>query len=113
MAKWYGKVGYVTTVETDPGIYEQKVTERPYSGDLLRNISKWVPSDSVNDNLDISNQISIVADPFAYQNFSSIKYVEFMNAVWEVSSIEVQYPRLILTVGGVYNGERPQIEAAD
>ena len=109
MAKWYGKVGYVTTEETEPGIWATKVTEVLYSGDLLKNISKWVTSNKVNDDLNVANQISIIADPFAYQNFSSIKYVEFMGAMWEVSSAEVQYPRLILTVGGVYNGEQAGI----
>lgn len=112
MAKWYGRVGYVTTVETEPGIWEPEVTERPYFGDLLRNVSKWVSNtNSVNDNLNVTNQISIVADPYAYQHFSSIKYVEFMDAMWDVTSIEPQYPRLILTVGGVYDG--PQAGTAD
>lgn len=106
MAKWYGKVGYVMTEETEPGVWVAKATERPYSGDLLKNMSKWATSSKVNDDLNVANQISIIADPFAYQNFSSIKYVEFMGAMWEVSSAEVQYPRLILTVGGVYNGEQ-------
>lgn len=114
MAKWYGIVGYITTEETEPGIYKPVVTEKPYFGDLLKNISKWSPTTrSTNDDLNISNQISIVADPFAYQNFSAIKFVEFMGAMWEVTSAEVQYPRLILTVGGVWNGERAQTEFAD
>lgn len=113
MAKWFGKVGYVTTKETERGIWSTEATERPYSGDLLKNISKWVPSSNLNDNLNIANQISIVADPFAYQNFSSIKYIEFMGAVWEVTSTEVQYPRLILTIGGLWNGEREQAGIAD
>lgn len=104
MAKWYGKVGYIITEETEPGYWEPKSVEKPYFGDVIKNISKWSPSNKVNDDRDISSQISIVADPFAYQNFSAIKYVEFMGAFWEVTSIEPQYPRLILTVGGVYNG---------
>lgn len=105
MAKWYGKVGYIVTRETEPGIWEPAVTERNYFGDLLSNVSKWSTSSKVNDDLNVANRISIVADPFAYENFSSIKYIEYMNALWEVSSAEVQYPRIILTVGGVYNGE--------
>ena len=109
MAKWYGKVGYVLSEETIPGVWEPKATERPYFGDIIKNISKWVVSNTTaNDDLNVSNQISIVADPFAYEHFSAIKYVEFMGAVWEVTSAEVQYPRLILTVGGVWNGEREQ-----
>lgn len=112
MAKWYGKVGYVTTVESEPGVYDPEVTERPYFGDLLKNVSKWmVNTDSINDNLNVANQISIVADPYAYQHFSSIRYVEFMDTMWTVTSAEPQYPRIILTVGGVWNG--PQARTAD
>ena len=107
MAKWYGRVGYVETVEIEPGVWEPKVTERPYFGDLLKNVSKWVANtNSVNDNLNVANQISIVADPYAYQHFSSVKYVEFMDAMWDVTSVEPQYPRLILSIGGVYDGSQ-------
>ena len=105
MAKWYGKVGYAITKEIEPGIWTSEVIERPYYGDTIKVVSKWVTSNNVNDNLDLSSQISMVSDPFAYQNFQSIKYVEFMGSFWEVSSVEPQHPRLILTIGGVYNGQ--------
>lgn len=105
MAKWYGTVGYIETKETTPGVWKPEVTERKYFGDVLRNSSRWTAStDSTNDDLNINNQISIVADPFAYRNFHMIKYVEFMGAKWKVTSVDVQRPRLILTIGGVYNG---------
>lgn len=113
VAKWYGKVGYVKDIETEPGIWETVATERPYYGDVLKYINKWTTSSGLNDNVDVNNQISIVADPFAYQNFSTIKYIEFMDTVWEVTSIEPQYPRLLLTIGGLWNGEREQAESAD
>lgn len=108
MAKWYGKVGYITSVEVKPGVWTQVPVEGDYYGDTLKLVSKWSTSNKVNDNLEVSSQISIVADPFAYQNFQAIKYVEFMGGFWEVSSAEPQYPRIILTIGGVYNGQRPQ-----
>lgn len=105
MAKWYGKVGYSVTKETAPGVWENEDTERNYYGDILQNTSRWMAnSDSTNDNLLINNKISIVSDPFADQNFSHIKYCEFMGAKWEVTNVEPQRPRLILTLGGVYNG---------
>lgn len=105
MAKWFGKVGYSTTSESVPGVWENTDTERSYYGDVIRHSTKWSPNSAgTNDNLNISNQISIVADPFAYQHFQHIKYCEFMGVLWEVSSVEPQYPRLILTLGGVYNG---------
>lgn len=106
MAKFYGVVGYASSQETRPGVWEDVITERNYFGDLIRNTSRWsVSSESTNDDLNINNLISIVADPFAYQNFHSMKYVEFMGAKWKITNIEVQRPRLILTVGGVYNGK--------
>lgn len=104
MAKFCGKIGFIETQETSPGVWTEIVIERIYYGDLLRNTRRWDSSEYLNDNLSISNQISIVADPYAYENFHSIKYAEFMNAKWKVISVDVQYPRLILDLGGVYNG---------
>ena len=103
MAKFYGVIGYVETVETSPGIFEEQPTERNYFGDLIRHTRMLQNSGNVNDNINIGNQISIIADPFAYQNFHSMRYVEFMGAKWKITNVEVQYPRLILTIGGVYN----------
>lgn len=105
MTKWYGKIGFESTVEDTPGVWVEKIEERPYFGDVLRNFRRWQNGEYLNDDLNVSNQISVVADPFAYQNFHSIRYVEFMGARWKVSSVEVQYPRLILEVGGVYNAQ--------
>lgn len=105
MAKFYGKIGYVETVETKPGVWTEKISERNYYGELIRNTRRLENSGNVNDNINIANEISIVADPFAYKNFHSIRYVEFMDSKWKISSVEVQYPRLILTIGGLYNGD--------
>jgi hypothetical protein len=103
MGKWCGKIGYVETVETSPGIFTEQITEKFYSGDVTRNVRKFQSGDKLNDNIDISNEISIVADPFAYDNFRFMRYIEFMGAKWKITNIEVQYPRLILTIGGVFN----------
>lgn len=104
MAKFYGNIGFAETVETEPGVWVEEMTVRPYYGDLVRNTRRLENSGGVNDNVNISNDISIIADPYANHNFHSIRYIEFMGAKWKVSNIEVQYPRLILTIGGVYNG---------
>lgn len=105
MAKWYGKVGYSETVETSPGVWTPKDTVREYYGDVIRNTTKWaVNSDSTNDDLTVNSQISIVADPFANNKFHSMKWIEFMGARWKVTSVEPQPPRLLLTLGGVWNG---------
>lgn len=106
MARYYGIIGYVESIETTPGVWTDKVTERPYSGNVLRNTSRWnTSSDSTNDDLNINNEISIVADQFAYQNFHNIKYAEFMGVKWKVTNAEFsQRPRITLTLGGKYNG---------
>lgn len=108
MAKWFGKIGYAVTEMTEPGIWEEKVVERDYYGDMTSDRRKRQTSDNVNDNLTLANVISIVSDPFAYSNCSNIAYAEVMGARWKVTDVEVQYPRLILTIGGVYNGNSPR-----
>ena len=105
MAKFYGAIGYTVTEETKPGVWMDKITERMYFGDLVRNTRRLQSSDKLNDDINVANEISIIADPFANENFHSMKYVEFMGAKWKITNVEVQYPRLILTVGGVYNGK--------
>lgn len=103
MAKFYGVIGYGEDVETSPGVYTQEITERYYSGELIRNTRRIQSGEQLNDNINIANEISIVADPFAYDNFHTMLYVEFMGTKWKITNVEVQYPRLILSVGGVYN----------
>lgn len=104
MAKFYGTIGYVNTVETEPGMWEEQKTERQYSGELVKNTRRLESSGGVNDNINISNEVSIVADPYAYENFHAMRYIKFIGAKWKISNVEVRYPRLILTIGGVYNG---------
>ena len=104
MAKFYGKIGYIETKEIEPGIWDEQLTEHSYYGDLIRNTSRFQPSGGINDDINISNSISIIADPYANQNFQHMRYVEFMGAKWKITNVDVQYPRIILTVGGVYNG---------
>jgi hypothetical protein len=105
MAKFYGAVGYAVTEENTPGVWVENIIERMYYGELIRNTRKLQSTEYLNDDINISNEISILADPFAYANFHSMRYVDFMGAKWKIISVEVQYPRLILTVGGVYNGK--------
>lgn len=104
MAKWYGLIGFAETVEISPGVYEEEITEHEYYGDVIRDTRRLQNSSQLNDNINIANNISIVADPFANNNFHSMRYVEYMGAKWKIESVEVQYPRLVLTIGGVYNG---------
>jgi hypothetical protein len=106
--KFFGKVGYCESIEGSgerAGIWEDVVTEREYYGDVLSNNRRYdAQTDSVLDNLNVNNRISIVADAYAYEHFFQMKYVEWMDCKWKVTQVEVQRPRLILHVGGVYNG---------
>lgn len=101
--KWYGSIGFAELKETTPGVWTPQIVERNYRGDLVRNTRRLQSTDKVNDDININNQISIVADPYANMNFHTIKYATFMGTKWKVSDVEVQYPRLILSLGGVYN----------
>ena len=103
MSKFYGAVGYAKTVETSPGVSVEQITERNYYGDVVRNTRRLQSADKVNDDINISNEISIVADPYANDHFYAIRYVVFQGAKWKVSNVDVQYPRLILSLGGLYN----------
>lgn len=105
MAKWSGKIGYAMTVETEPGLWEEGIVERHYYGDVTSNHWKRQNSGGINDDINLSNVISIIADPFANQNLGSMAYVEFMGTKWKILDVEVQFPRLILTIGGVCNGK--------
>lgn len=104
MSKWFGKIGYAVTAETEPGIWEPTIIERDYFGDMTSDRRKRQNSGEVNDNINLANVISIIADPFAYQNCSNMAYVEIMGSKWKITDVEIQSPRLLLTVGGVYNG---------
>lgn len=103
MARYYGKIGYAMTEETTPGVYRETVIERAYRGDVIRNRKQTETGEWLNDDINVSNEISILADAFAYDNFYNIRYVEYMGAKWKVRSVDVNRPRLTLSIGGVYN----------
>lgn len=104
MARYCGNIGFGETKETSPGIYESVITDKKYFGDVIRNTRRLESnSDSTIDNITINNEISIVADPYAKQNFHTIKYAEWMGNKWKVTNVQVEFPRLILSLGGLYN----------
>ena len=107
MAKYHGKVGFVTFPEKTPGVNVETPVEREYFGDVYRNSKRWANGTDANPDLKINNQISIVADQYARDNLYAIRYVSWMGTLWSISNVDVQYPRLILTIGEVYNGPTP------
>lgn len=104
MAKFYGSIGFADIVETTPGVWDEHITERYYYGDVIRNTRALQSGNQLNDNITVNNTISIVADPYANDHFHSMRYATWQNTKWKISSVEVQFPRLLLTLGGVWNG---------
>lgn len=107
MAKFYGAIGFAQTIEDPPdsGNAVEQIIEKKYYGDLLQNSVRNENGEYLNSNLNISNEISIVADSFLYNNSYAARYVRFLGAMWEIRNITINYPRLILSIGGVYNGK--------
>lgn len=103
MAKWSGKIGYATTEEVEVGLYQEKYVEKPYYGEINTDIRRRRDTGKVNDDLSITSELSIIADPFAMENFSNIAYAIYMGTKWKVESATVQFPRIVLSLGGVYN----------
>lgn len=104
MAKFCGIIGYMISAEVEPGIYEEQIVENEYYGDVIRDSRRLQERNKVNDDVTINNQISIIADPFANNNFHAMRYIEYLGTKWKITDVEVQFPRLILSIGGVYNG---------
>jgi len=105
MARFHGRVGFITYEESDGGVFTEATTERYYSGDVNRISRRFESSDKLTDDLTLNNEISIIADKFAFENFQYIRYVNYLGANWKVTSATLgERPRIILQIGGVYNG---------
>lgn len=105
MAKWFGKIGYAETSENKPGVWTGAIVEKEYFGDMTRITRRWEKTQNLNDDLNIANELSILMDPYAFNHYHTIRYADFQGVKWKVTNVEVQYPRLILSLGGVYNEE--------
>lgn len=106
MARFHGKVGYGENVKTAPGVFELQITERAYFGDVVRQTRTLESGEKVLSDIRVGNSISVVADAYAFNHFIAIQYVEWMGGLWVVEEATVQAPRLILRLGGVYNGPK-------
>lgn len=102
--KFFGKIGFVVTEETSPGVFEEVEEDRPYYGDVNRNQRRWQPNSDLNDDRLVTNEISVVADSWMRDNLGAMRWVEWENSKWKINSITLEYPRVVLTLGGVWNG---------
>ena len=113
MARFYGAIGFAKMVEVRPGISKETYVERYYKGDILRNNRQWSPSEYLNDNININNEISIVADSFVNRHFGVMRYVRWMEQTFEITSatIDTERHRIVLSIGGVFNVPDPDDDA--
>lgn len=107
MAKFFGEIGFATQVETSPGIWEDKIIEKQYYGDITRESRRFSTSEQVLDNINLSNQVSIIADGYITDNIQNLRYVRWLGGLWKISYVELKFPRLVLEMTGVYNGPTP------
>jgi len=109
MARFFGEVGYGESVESPAGsgIWVDEITEFSYYGDVIRNSKATEPGIGLAEDIIVRNSISIVADEYAIEHFFNIKYIKWEGVLWTVTQVLVQAPRLILSLGSVYNGPTP------
>lgn len=103
MAKFYGEIGFAISKETAPGVCTDTIERRFYYGEVISRRIRTTNGTSINDNVNASDEISIVSDPFANEHYFAMKYVTYMGVKWKVENISVQFPRLVLSLGGMYN----------
>lgn len=106
MAKFYGLIGFAISHETALGVWEDEIVEHEVVGDVMKVSRRLENSSNLNDNINIKNTLSIVCDAFAYENFCNMRYVKWMGSLWKITDVEIQSPRLILTIGGLYNANQ-------
>lgn len=104
MAKYSGKIGFAVQKESSPGVWTESIVERPVYGDIISYNRRLRTSGNLNDDIEITNQLSVIADPFAYENFCAMRYATFMGSKWKINDVEVEHPRLKISLGGLYNG---------
>ena len=107
MAKFFGEIGFATQVETSPGSWEDQIVEKQYYGDVFRESRRFSTTDQVLDKINLSNQISILADGYVVDNIQNLRYVRWLGGLWKISYVELKFPRLVLEMTGVYNGPTP------
>jgi hypothetical protein len=104
MAKFYGVIGYAIQAETSPGVWENQVIEKSYRGDILLSQQRWQKSEKANNDLSLDNSISVIADVYAYINSGFMKYIVLHGQKWSINSLAISRPRIVLQIGGLYNG---------
>jgi hypothetical protein len=110
MSKYAGLVGYVTQEESVPGVWSQVEKTSTMKGDIIRqsstngNGARISDTGKINDDISLSHRVSLLGDAYAFNNYYAIKWIKIDGHKWQVTSVELQRPRIIITVGGLWNG---------
>lgn len=105
--RYSGLIGFLEeNVEVEPDVYGEAIVEHHYYGEVRRNTQRYSINDSINGTISIDNEISIIADPYATNNIANMRYITWMGKKWIIKTVQVNAPRLILSIGGLYNGEQ-------
>ena len=107
MARYYGVVGFSNPTEVSPGIWEDVITERSYFGTVTKDVAKWKASENLHNDFSVANVIDILADGYAFDNISAIRYIHWSGADWSIADVEISRPRLTIRLGGLYHGPKP------
>lgn len=114
MARYYGNIGFAIQTETKPGIWEDSIEERPYKGEVIRNGRRYENGEGINDNFTITNSFSIISDAFLYSHIPAMRYLEYLGSKFKIVSVDIDRPRVILSVGGVYvSGDSTSADSDD
>ena len=106
--KFYGNIGFAVTEDDGDGVWKETITDKKYAGDILRFARNKESGEHINDGLRINTQISLLLDPWFQDHISQLRYAEYMNTKWIIDSVDIQYPRVNLTLGGIYHGDEPE-----
>lgn len=104
MAKFSGLVGYVTQEEKVPGVWVPVENPRKMKGDVIRQSASSQNGNKVNSDISLNHRVSLIGDAYAFGNYYNIKWIELHGRKWEVSSVEIERPRIIVNLGGLWNG---------
>ena len=101
--KCSGKIGYARAEETSPGIYQEIIVEKQYYGDIVRNSTQILDSNTINSSIKLNNSISVLCNNYISDNLGCVRYMTFKKSKWKISSIEIKDNRIIFTLGDLYN----------
>lgn len=105
MARYSGLVGYVTQEETVPGVWSPVENPRTMKGEIIRQSSTNPDHGKINSDISLNHRVSLWGDAYAFDSYYAIKWIQIDGRKWEVTSVEIKRPRIIVTVGGLWNAQ--------